>query len=1200
MALITMNKARRVLLAGCGKKQNEGDRPLCPRPLSTRKRSHIGSPVTQRKTGAAAGFLNLVRVPRYPLRWDKEVCPLRFAFFRNLLGGGFIAAVLGVLNAQQSPATKAPRVDYTWEVRPILADNCYRCHGPDAKSRQAGLRLDQKESAYAQAITPGKPNDSELIKRITSKDPAYRMPPPASSAKSLTEAEIAKVRQWVQEGAEYKPHWAFVAPVKAQPPQVGLGRIVNAIDPFILARLAKEGMKPAREADKETLINRVTLTLTGLPPTLGDVDAFLADQSANAYEKQVDRLLASPAYGEHMAASWMNIARYSESDGFLDDHHDRVFWPYRDWVISAFNKNMPFDQFSTLQLAGDLLPNATKEQKGEQKLATAFLRVGKRTTENGAIDEEYRVEYALDRANVIGTGFLALTTGCARCHDHKYDPIAQKDYYGLTGFFNSTDEPGFFAPGYTTATGGPTIQWTTPETDAKIAAAEARIKSAEAADAAARREAATQASTAAIALVKGAGIEAAVQRSLDAAMVAYYPFETTGAVPDNQLPTIRTATQPPESLITLNRGRQAAAPAQTPPPPPGPPFRLPNSMIREKLVMSPAGMPGVPPAILEEGGVRPGGIKGNALFFTDTNRGLLGKDVGYYERTQPFCLDLWVYAAQVYENSQVVNHRDDDNSGGAGYKLNLEKNHLSFYMMHSWPYNMLHVVSKLQVPVKEWTHVSIAYDGSSRASGLRLYVNGSAAEVEIDRDNLTESILPRLIGAVFNRFVGLEFGRRFREVTLKDGGIDELRFFNKALTPLEVRYLHDGAKALVADGATLTRELSDVLVANDARVLETGKALHEAREAHNQIVSWQPEIMVMGDTPKPRQTYVLSRGLYNVRLDPVDPSPLTQIFPFDPKLSRNRIGLAKWLFDPKNPLTARVFVNRMWQMQFGTGIVETSEDFGMQGSQPTHPQLLDWLAADFVESGWDIKRLNKMLVMSAAFRQASEATDELEKRDPNNLLLARGPRRRMSAEQVRDNALAVSGLLVNRIGGPSVYPYQPDGIWTAGTTMYRYPKPEDIPSGEQHRRSLYTFVKRNSPPPSMAVFDFSERHASIARRLTSNTPLQALVLLDDPQYMEAYRVLATRVLKEKSAREEQIRLVFRLATRRMPKDAELAELRPYYDSQLTLFGADRKKAEDLVHVGVEPVDGTVDLAQMAALTNVAAAVMNSPDAYSIH
>jgi Protein of unknown function (DUF1549)/Planctomycete cytochrome C len=557
--------------------------------------------------------------------------------------------ILGTLGltvyAQETGAAKNRRLDYNWDVRPILSDNCYRCHGPDAKSRQAGLRLDQKDSAYAQAIDPGKPDQSELMKRITSKDPTYRMPPPTASAKPLTAAEVATLREWILEGAEFKPHWAFVAPIKVEPPAVPAGSsVVNVIDRFILARLEKEGLKPSREANKETLINRVALTLTGLPPTLNQVDAFLADKSPNAYEKLVDRLLTSPAYGEHMAASWMNIARYSESDGFLDDHHDRTFWPYRDWVIAAFNKNMPFDQFSTMQIAGDLMPNATKEQK----LPTAFLRVGKRTSENGAIDEEYRVEYALDRANVIGTGFLALTTGCARCHDHKYDPIAQKEYYSLTGFFNSTDEPGFFAPGYTTATGGPTIQWTTPETDAKIVAANAKVKSAEAAEATARKNAFVRIAANLKTLMSGNADElaATVQHSLDAATVAYYPFETTEPVPDTLASVSRTAVDPPDGLVTLNKKRKAAAfaasfglsegsaaaPTTPAPPPAAMPRRMPNSMIREKLVMSPAGMRGVPPAILEEGGVRSGGAKGNALFFTDTNRGFLGKDVGYLRR----------------------------------------------------------------------------------------------------------------------------------------------------------------------------------------------------------------------------------------------------------------------------------------------------------------------------------------------------------------------------------------------------------------------------------------------------------------------------------------------------------------------------------------------------------------------------------------
>jgi mono/diheme cytochrome c family protein len=640
--------------------------------------------------------------------------------YRLLIACALVSIVLGALvlagNAQEPTQTKTYQVDYNWDVRPILSDNCYRCHGPDAKARQAGLRLDQKESAYAQAIEPGKPDETELMKRITSKDPAYSMPPPASSAKSLTNAEVATLRKWIQEGAEYKPHWAFVSPIKVVPPEVReKGRIGNDIDRFVLARLEKEGLSPSAEADKATLMDRLSFSLTGLPPTLDEVDAFLRDKDPNAYKKAVDRLLASPAYGEHMAAYWMNIARYSESDGFLDDHHDRLFWPYRDWVIAAFNKNMPFDQFSTLQLAGDLLPNATKEQR----LATAFLRVGQRTTENGAIDEEYRVEYALERTNTVGEGFLALTTGCARCHDHKYDPIAQKDFYSLSGFFNSTDEPGFFAPGYSTVVGGPTLRWTDAATEQKIKAAEATIRAAEASDLAVRTTALRDDLPKIDALLKQprSAIAASVQESIDRVTAAYYPFETTAPIPDDQLPKLRQTKDPPPGLVTLTskdvfasmfKAIQASA-LKGPATPPtdaekGPVatqkafgFRLPNGLIREKLVFSPSPTPGVPPAVLEEANLRPG-IKGNALFFSDTNRGFFGKDVGWYERTRGFSFDLWIYAASVYPDNMVLNHRDDDNSGGGGYELKLEKNQIAFYMMHSKPYNMIYVASKQPIP----------------------------------------------------------------------------------------------------------------------------------------------------------------------------------------------------------------------------------------------------------------------------------------------------------------------------------------------------------------------------------------------------------------------------------------------------------------------------------------------------------------------
>jgi cytochrome c553 len=1099
-----------------------------------------------------------------------------------IAGGGLLS-----VRSFAQPAPAAAKRDYNWDVRPILADNCFRCHGPDAKSRQAGLRLDQKESAHGQALVPGNAATSEMIRRITSADPTERMPPVSSGLKALSAKDITTLTQWIQQGAEYKPHWAFVAPTRPARPSVR-ARTAGPIDRFILSKLEKEGLQPSAQANKETLINRVSLTLTGLPPTLAEVDAFLADKRTNAYETLVDRLLAAPQYGEHMAAYWMNIARYSDSDGFLDDHHDRFLWPYRDWVLSAFNRNMRFDQFSTWQIAGDLLPNPTREQT----LATAFLRVGKRTTENGAIDEEYRVEYALDRANLIGGGFLALTTGCARCHDHKYDPIAQKDYYSLTGFFNSADEPGFHAPGFSTIQGGPTLPWTDAPTDAKIAAARAAVSQQE--DANRRvREAALADATKTLSEWSAkppSEIAAEMRRSIEAATTGYFPFETVRAIPDGELPTPIPPVKvvQPSLLSNTKRGGNA--------PPPGSQQdvarrlrQLPNSMIRENLLASPSPMPGVAPAVIEDAALRPGKF-GNAMFFTETNRGMLPRGQGYYDRTQPFSFDLWIYPAAEYPNSQVLNHRDNDNSGGSGYKLNLEANHLSFYMMHSWPYNMLQVVSKKALPVKEWTHVTVTYDATSRAAGVSIYINGETAEVEVEHDRLTQSSLPRALAKVFNEFVGVEFGRRFREVTMKDGAIDELRFFNRKLTPAEARFLHTGRA-----------DASDVIVSQverDPITVLSARMLNEAREAENTIVSWLPEVLVMADQPKPRQTYVLSRGLYNVHLDPVEPAPLTQVFGFDPALPRNRIGLTKWLFDPKNPLVARVFVNRLWQMQFGTGLVETADDFGMQGSRPSHPELLDWLAVDFAESGWDVKRAVKQIVMSATYRQASEASPDLLKLDPHNALLARGPRLRMSAEQVRDHALAVSGLLIKTIGGDSAYPYQPEGVWVAGVTQYDYPKPDQVSPDNHHRRSLYSFVKRNNPPPSMSVFDFSERHATIARRLTSNTPLQALVLLDDPQYVEAYRVTATNVLKQNDP--DPVRQVFRLATRRWPRESEVTRLRSYFDAELKRFGAEPEKARQVVQLGVTPVDATLDAARLAALTNVVAAVMNTPDAYSIH
>jgi hypothetical protein len=1111
--------------------------------------------------------------------------------------------VLGLLNSNGMAQLAAPgltrQIDYNFDVRPILSDNCFRCHGHDEGSRRAGLRLDLAESAYAQALVPGKPQESELIRRVTSKDPAYHMPPPETH-KSLSEAEISILTKWIEQGAVYKPHWAFVAPKKVNPPETKFrDLVVNPIDQFVFGRLEREGLHPSPEADRETLINRLSLTLTGLPPTLEEVDTFLRDKSSNAYEKVVDRLLASSAYGEHLAGYWMDIARYSETDGFLDDKHGRLFSPYRDWVISAFSKNMPYDQFGLWQVAGDLLPNATKEQK----LATAFLRVGKRTTENGAIDEEYRVEYALDRANTIGAGFLGLTTGCARCHDHKYDPISQKDYYSLVAFFNSTDEPGWNPIGPAT-TGGPTIAWSSPTQDAELAALQAKIGDAQQTVDKVRKAAYAEAQSRASAMLAGPAsqISESIEKALLSATEAYYPFDAVAPLPTGEMPKIRRGPAVPPLAPPVEgpsrRGRQRPQiPSGQQGQPASPPL---GDLNLSKLAYSPSGLEGGEPAVIESALIKPG-KKGTALYFDETNLGFLPPYIGSYERTQEFSVDIWVRPAAVYENALVVSQRDNENAGRMGYELRLEKNHVGFGMIHLKPHNMLHVVSKKQIPTDQWTHVAITYDGSSKAGGVQIYLDGQPAEIDIDHDSLTRSIMP-VSGppaGPYADFYGFQFGYRFREVPFTGGAIDELRIFNRELSPLEVDYLHKGLAALQKDPSELGHEIADWIVRNDANVVSAEKALSEARDEQNKLISVIPEVMVMGDTLKPRPSYVLERGVYSNHGAEVQPEGLSAIYPWNGAWPRNRIGLAKWMFDPGNPLTARVFVNQMWQLEFGRGIVETAGDFGTQGTLPSHPKLLDWLAVDFVDSGWDVKRLLKMMAMSAAYRQSSEASAELSAKDPKNMLLARGPRLRMSAEQIRDNALAVSGLLVRKVGGPSVYPYQPEGVWLPGTLAVPYPQPDDQPAENQHRRSLYTFVKRNIPPPSMEIFDLQERHATVVRRQTSNTPLQALVLLDDPQYVEAFRVLAANAIQREPDLTARITLMFRMATRRRPTSEELAVLAKQYEQEKAIFEATPENATKLVHVGVTPVPQDINLIDLAATTQVAAAIMNSPDAYSV-
>jgi len=623
-----------------------------------------------------------------------------------------------------------------------------------------------------------------------------------------------------------------------------------------------------------------------------------------------------------------------------------------------------------------------------------------------------------------------------------------------------------------------------------------------------------------------------------------------------------------------------------------------DSWRTEPLVISSSTTAGAPPAVLLTPILRDG-VVGKAFYFDDNNRGVLGQDVGYFERTQPFSVDLWLLPATVYGESLVFSHREADNAGNAGYILRLIDNRLWFDIAHSRAGNGIAMYTKEPLPAGRWAHVTLTYDGSSRAKGLTMYLNGVPADVEIFRDNLTRTIIPNGDSNAGDDVYGIQFGQGGRIKTLKDGAIDEMRVFTKALTPVEVRVLHEQVKPTASPEPHASRqEIIDLLVAQAPKVTRALGTLIAARNIENETVSLLPEVLVMGDLPKPRPTYVLVRGNYEDHGDEIPPRGLDQILPWNPAWPENRLGLAQWLFDAKNPLTARVFVNRAWQSHFGRGLVETSEDFGSQGSLPSNPDLFDYLAVTFRESGWDIKRLHKLIVMSGTYRQRSDATGELLQKDPNNLLLARFTRLRMPAEMVRDQALAASGLLVRRIGGPSVYPYQPPNMWD-GFNAYDYPKPDMVPADTHHRRSMYSFIKRNAPHPNMATFDLPDRGGSTARRRTSNSPLQALVLLDDPQFLEAYRALAGSVLETETATDARLTKVFRLATRRYPRTQEMAGLRDYYKAQLQRYTADREAAVKLLNVGVTPVDERLDAAQLAALTNLTTVVMNSPDAYSL-
>ncbi|MEY2880756.1 MAG: hypothetical protein RLZZ15_3136 [Verrucomicrobiota bacterium] len=1035
---------------------------------------------------------------------------------------GLVALAVAVATAGAAP------VDFNAEIRPLLSDRCYRCHGPDAGSRKGKLRLDQREAALGPLpngdtpIVPHRPEKSEVVARIFSTDVDEQMPP-ADSNLTLTVPEKELLKRWISEGAEYQAHWAFLPVAKnASPPPRAAGENPtwgsNFIDAFVAAKLAAEKLAPAPEAAREIFLRRVALNLTGLPPTLAELDAFAADTAPGAHERAVGKFLASSAYGERMALDWLDLARYGDTYGYQADV-ERDMFPWRDWVIGAFNRNLRYDDFLRWQLAGDLLPNATREQK----LATAFNRLHRQTNEGGSVEEEYRQSYVADRVDTFGTAMLGLTLGCARCHDHKFDPITQRDYYALAAFFDNIDESGLYSH-FTKATPTPTLRLWPAEKEKRHAEVRAKITATE------RRlaEVARAEQPAFAAWLAAGGVVA------PPVPLAEFLFET---VEKNATPSADGARQ----LMLVDAPKLVA------------------------------------------------GHTGRALEFSGDNSAT-AKDLADFGRTDAFSFSLWLKPAETAERAVVLHHsRSWTDSGSRGYELLLDRGRPTFALIHFWPGNAIAVRAKAPVPVGAWSQLVATYDGSSRAAGLRLYLGGVPLATEVVRDQLTREIRHRAEwgdGEVGK--IALTLAGRFRDNGFKGGAIDELKIFARELTAPEVALLRGSAAAAPASAPAATLEYFLARHSEAHRALAA--ELKALRDEENALGNDVPEIMVMAEMPARRTTHVLKRGAYDTPGDVVAPDTPAALGEFPAAAPRDRLGLAQWLTARDNPLAARVAVNRVWKLHFGRGLVATPEDFGSQGALPTHPALLDALARWFVDSGWDLKALHQLILTSATFRQSSAAPRALVDRDPANALLARGPKARLPAEHVRDGALAASGLLVRTLGGPSVKPYQPAGLWEQSGTGKTYKQDH----GEAlYRRSLYTFWRRTSPPPSMLTFDAVTREVCTAKRETTVTPLQSLVLLNDPQFVEAARVAAEALLRKFPADEPaRIREAFRALTARAPDAAEERILALLFVEQKALYAADEAAAKKLLATGESPWDVALPLADFAATAVVVSAIMN--------
>ena len=1029
----------------------------------------------------------------------------------------------------------AEPLQYNRDVLPILAENCFACHGADSAARKADLRLDQRETAIDfGAIVAGEPNKSDLIYRIGSDDPDVVMPPPALK-KNLTSKEKEILRQWIAEGAEYQRHWSLIAPRKQDLPRVRKKSWVkNEIDRFVLARLQQAGLSPAVEAAPAQLFRRIHLDITGLPPAPEDVDAFVASYRPHKEEvlsQWIDKLMQRETWGEHRARYWLDAARYGDTHGLHFDNY-REMWPYRDWVIRSFNANQRFDQFTVEQIAGDLLPKPSTDQL----VATGFQRCNITTNEGGTIDEENLANYAADRVQTIGWVYLGLTTNCSQCHDHKFDAFTMQDYYSLAAFFrNTTQGP---KDGNIKDGRGPVIKVPLEEDRVRSEAIPDEIAVAvEARDA--RQHLAQAGFNKWLDVTEQEKVPLEVPRE---GLIVNLPLdEGNGNEVSNQLTEV-TKIKATGNVTWVADGRTASAPV----------------------------------------------IKTGATFD-------LG-ELGDFEKDQSFSWGAWVRAPNAKVSAGII-ARMDEQAVFRGWDLFVGGGEFSVHLIQEWPTNAIKVsTTGAALKAGTWQHVFVTYDGSASPDGIRIFVDGEQRKLTVN----TNTIRP---DATIRTKTPLRIGQRSQSAVLEGGNLQDVRLYDRKLSVSEVRTIAEVAplQAIFATAqADRTKEQNQTLLnhylnQHDPEYSKLQQILFDLERERTAIDARSPITHVQVEKPNSQaMANILMRGEYDKKGEQVTAATPSALHPFNDDLPGNRMGLAQWIVDPVNPLTARVTVNRFWQEVFGRGIVSTPEDFGVMGATPSHPQLLDWLAVEFRESGWDVKHLFKLMLTSATYRQAATLTEEKIVKDRDNVLLSRGPRFRMDAEMVRDYALAASGLLSKKMYGPGTRPYQPIGIWDVvglpggDTRNYVQDQGENL-----YRRTVYHFWKRMAPPPNLEAFNAPSREYCTVQRERTNTPLQALITLNDPQFVEAARILAQLALtKTNNNDQEMIDFIVRRVLSRTLTDQEREIVESSYQHLLQFYQSHPDDAKSLIAVGESKSDESLDAVTLATWTMVCNQILN--------